>query len=76
MTKMEAEHMDRKLEDEIQEAVQGNEVLRALLSQRDEARLRVNLTARAAGDTAVYPIPDRYRDLWASIDQALQPVTR
>ena len=68
--------MDKTLEQQIQQAAQGNDVVSILLHQRDEARLRSNLMARASGDVTVYPIPERYRELWASIDQSLQPVTR
>ena len=46
---------------------------RVLEDQRDEARFRVNILARALGGEPVYPVPARYKDLWESCEAMLSP---
>jgi hypothetical protein len=68
--------MSKTLDQEFQEVAKADPTVAILLHQRDEARLRVNLIARGAGALAVYPIPERYRELWTRLEQELAPVGR
>lgn len=44
---------------------------KVLEDQRDEARFRANILARALGGDRIYPIAPAYRDLWERLKWAL-----